>query len=148
MKLKFITKSELMVLSINDLIYLGLFPFIVLSLDVILCAFWLDWYIKWSVDTLLHFLGGLSIAYSAGYALNILQKKNLLTVNSRLAKAIIIIGVVTLTAVLWEVYEFMSDELLRTYYQTNIADTMKDLIMGLYGGTIYCIIHWRKLLNK
>lgn len=148
MKTKLTTKKELTILSANDLIHLGLFPFVVLALDVIACTFWLGWYTTWSMDTLLHFLGGVSIAYSANYALKLLQQKNLLTINSQLAKAIIIVGVVILAAVLWEIYEFMHDEWLGTFYQTNNTDTMKDLIMGLYGGAVYCIITWKNLIKK
>jgi hypothetical protein len=51
-------------------------------------------------------------------------------------------GLTTTIAVLWEIGEFLSDVFLGTNIQHDVANTMRDLILGMAGGfSLLCI--WR-----
>ena len=54
-----------------------------------------------------------------------------------------IVGLVMIAAVLWEVYEFLWDQIFGTLFQPSKADTIKDLIMGMLGGIVFCVLFVR-----
>ena len=99
-----------------------------------------DFYYIYSVDTLSHFLGGLSVAYSANYALSLMEKKGWITIQKNILRAGIIVSLVMTCAVLWEFYEFIYDlSLWGEIMQPSIADTIKDLSMGMIGAVIFSL---------
>lgn len=114
-----------------------LFPSLVYIFNNTFQSLAFDFYIKYSVDTLSHFLGGLSIAYSANYGLSLLEKEKWIIIKKNILRAGIIIGAVTIAAVCWEFYEFISDNFLHTGMQPNLADTIKDLCMGMIGAVVF-----------
>jgi len=131
--------------QLKDMIKLGISPFLVFMLNYSAYHLYAGLYEKFSADTLLHFLGGLSIAYSAYQAIYLAEKNDWMMIKKPYLKAFIIIATVILAAVVWEMYEFSSDQFLGTNYQPSNADTMKDLIMGMLGGIIFCLSFiWRK----
>ena len=85
------------------------------------------------LDIPMHFLGGVAVASSFLLTLNYLQKEKYLKIN-RLFLFIFAVSIVSLFAVLWEFYEFLLQLYTGIVYQPSIADTMKDLFMGLLGG--------------
>ena len=91
------------------------------------------------IDTPLHLLGGLSIAYSASYALRLIEARGLIVIKNLFIRAFIVVGAVAIAAVLWEFYEFLSDHFFGTLTQPSKADTMKDLFMGMLGGLLFCL---------
>lgn len=112
----------------------------VLILHVLASIF--DWYyaILW-FDTPMHFLGGAAIALSAYYFL----QTDTQTKTTRLTLFLFLIGTTALAAIFWEFFEFSMDYFYNTHNQISIADTMKDMAMGLLGATIASII---KLKNR
>jgi len=97
-----------------------------------------DFYYKYSVDTLAHFFGGLAIAYSASYALFLMEREKWIKIQKDILKAAIVIGAVMTFAVLWEFYEFIYDlSLWGDVMQPSVADTIKDLCMGMIGAVVF-----------
>lgn len=125
-----------------------IFPVLVYAFNSIFMAAALEFYKNYNVDTLSHFLGGLAIAYSANYGLSLLEKKNWLTIKKNNLRAFIIVATVMLVAVGWEFYEFLSDYFLRTDFQPNLPDTIKDLCMGMIGAVVFSAILLYKMDNK
>lgn len=91
-------------------------------------------YSIWWYDWLLHLLGGVWVAFMAGYFF-----KNPLRRSGRPAGILFLIAIAALVGVGWEIYEFTLDELFfkeaaRWRAQAGNTDTMTDLIMDLVGG--------------
>lgn len=86
-------------------------------------------------DSLMHFLGGVSIAISAHYYLE--HSKNKLGYFTYL---IFITAVTALAAVAWEFVEFAGDYYLMTNMQPSIKDTLKDLFIGINAALVTAII--------
>lgn len=90
-------------------------------------------------DTIMHTLSGVFEAY---IAVNLINKK-----NNKLQDIIFILGFVSILSLGWEIFEYISNIILKTDPQkvklTGINDTMKDLIVALLGG-ISVIIFYRK----
>jgi len=120
-----------------NLFWMGVFPFIIFIANYILFTTELDWAMSVHADDYLHFFGGTSIAFSAGYLMNILSGSKKLVIKNDLIKFFIVLTVVSLAAVLWEFYEFVSDILYPAIRQPTVADTIKDLVMGLLGGAVF-----------
>ena len=119
---------------------LGIFPFLVYMFNSSFQSLAIDFYYLYSVDTLSHFLGGLSVAYSANYALSLMEKKGWITIQKNILRAGIIVSLVMTCAVLWEFYEFIYDlSLWGEIMQPSIADTIKDLSMGMIGAVIFSL---------
>lgn len=113
------------------------FPAAVYLLNDITCTFFLSWYEAWSVDSFFHFLGGISIAYGANYVFNFLEKNNQISIKNVWLKIFIIATTVALVATLWEVYEYVRDIIFATVSQPSVFDTVKDEVVGIFGGFIF-----------
>ena len=50
---------------------------------------------------------------------------------------ILVVSLVVSGAVCWEFYEWVSDRIFGTAMQLTLADTLKDLFLGLLGGVLY-----------
>jgi hypothetical protein len=129
-------------LTYKNILKLGAFPILVYVLNDTFQFLAPNFYILYSVDTLSHFLGGLSIAYSASYALSLLEKKNWITIKKNILRIGIVLAVVMTIAVWWEFYEFVYDYFLIPAYimQPSVGDTIKDLYMGMFGAIVFCVI--------
>ena len=44
------------------------------------------------------------------------------------------------TAILWEIYEFLSDHFLATHMQRGVEDTLSDVFFGLAGAAVYLLL--------
>lgn len=125
-------------MNFKFIIKLAIFPVLVYIFNNAAQDFALDFYYFYSVDTLSHFLGGLSIAYSANLALSLLEQKKWITIKKSFLRAIILAGTVMIVAVLWEFYEFFHDLYMwGNVMQPSVADTIKDLCMGMIGATVF-----------
>lgn len=132
-------------ISYTDVIKLGIFPCLVFmlnySLDISLPVF----YSASSADIPMHFLGGLSIAYSSKELIRLAEKGGCIVIRHRFITAGMIITLVVTAAVAWEFYEFFSDTFYGTHTQPNIADIMKDFAMGIGGAALFCLRYiWKK----
>lgn len=138
----------MMVLNKKDVTQLLVFPFIIFVVNWFFTMFFVMEYIALGIDTPMHVLGGFSIANSAAYVIYLAQKENAMIIKNGLLKIIVIIAFVCLTAVLWELYEFIHDMIFGTNFVVSSYDTTKDLIMGALGGIIYCVIFFKKINLK
>ena len=105
------------------IIKLLFFPFLVYMFNSAIQSLALSFYYIYSIDTLSHFLGGMAIAFSANYALTLIEKKNWITIKKPVLRAIILVG-----AVMWG-----------DVMQPSVADTIKDLDMGMIGAIVFCV---------
>ncbi len=94
-------------------------------------------------DIPMHLIGGIAIAISANIFIDAVQKEHRAENMNWQLRAIFIISLVVLAAVLWEFGEFTVDTLIyhHPHFQPSNADTMKDLFMGLLGGTMTAIYY-------
>lgn len=83
------------------------------------------------VDPIMHFSGGAAAAFFFWQAATC--SKGILGNLTPLALALLAFGLASAAAVGWEIAEFASDVFLRTNIQRDIANTMRDLILGLLG---------------
>lgn len=122
----------------KKLFHLLAFPFSVYMFNSIFQTVGIYSYYIYSIDTLSHFLGGLAIAYSADYALALIEKKKWIVIKKNILRACIIVLTVTTIAVVWEFYEFTYDQILwGNFMQPSVADTIKDLCMGVIGAMVF-----------
>lgn len=88
-----------------------------------------------SYDTIMHFISGIFTGYIATY---LLKDK-----NNKLYNFLFILGFVSLIAVSWETFEYISSIIFDVDPQkvklTGINDTMKDMIVALLGGILVTI---------
>lgn len=92
-------------------------------------------YIIWPLyDIPVHFLGGVSMGITGYMLLKFCEKQNWIRLPNKFIFLILIFCYVSLTATLWEFYEFLADHYLETLNQPSISDTMGDMFLGLMGG--------------
>ena len=119
---------------IRKLIYFFRWPLIVYVLGLILYIFKVPRIFPW-IDIPLHLIGGFVIAYSFVLILEFLGDKKLIKIKNKTIYFVIIIGLVGLTTIFWEFYEFALTNLFNLSMQGNLEDTMCDLFLGLLGGS-------------
>lgn len=92
--------------------------------------------ISW-FDVFTHFISGMIFCYIACFIMSKLEKRNN---YQAFIYFLYSMGVVALSAVLWEIVEYIGDFVLGTNLQHNIetgvSDTMEDMIVALIGGFI------------
>lgn len=123
----------------RDLFRVALFPYLVYMLNVALISLFPSESEALHLDIPLHLLGGISVAMSINYLSRWLEASRLVIIRHRFYRALLIVAMVTLVAVLWEWYEFLHDHFFGSRFQPSKADTMKDLLMGMLGGILFCI---------
>lgn len=89
-------------------------------------------------DNVFHFTGGISVAVSASMILNVWDKSRSLNVWPSI---FVIVSMAIFAAVAWEVMEFILDYTTGSVHQPSNFDTMKDLILGTLGATIFALIY-------
>jgi hypothetical protein len=89
------------------------------------------------LDIPMHYLGGLSMAYSLSLAYTSLQNHKIISQLDTLIELVLVFSLVSTVAIFWEFAEFLLDQLLGTSLQISLPNTMQDLLMGVLGaGTI------------
>lgn len=124
------------------------FPFLVLLAHVIAAKVLNLYRIYPTMDIASHYLGGLSIAYSATKIIRYLEQQRVFV--NPLNNVLFLIVLVSLTAtaaVFWEFAEFSMDRLLRTNVQISLANTMPDQFMGILGGFTWATICLMKFMT-
>ena len=84
---------------------------------------------------LLDLLGGFIAATLFVIAVHFFFDHAALTSLPKFFAVFSIIGFVALVTIAWEILEFFSDRYLGTSVQLTIADTLKDMVVGLLGAT-------------
>lgn len=112
----------------------------------LICTQWLGSYLRlydyfpwW--DAVLHFLSGFLLGYIALVIWITLDQEGILLERKKMGLFFLMIMTVASTgALLWEIIEFSSDQLLGTFTQLgSLEDTMTDLILGALGGVLFTI---------
>ena len=85
------------------------------------------------VDIPMHFLGGISIAYTSFLFLRYFKEEGFISINRKFLHVLFVVSLVALVAVLWEFYEFLQFYFFGIPTQPSVADTMLDLFVGLIG---------------
>ena len=132
-----------MKINFNDIKKLFAFPIFVFLLNVVLNNFFHPIYVEYRLDILTHFLGGMSIAYGAYYAIDIAKRADIIKIKNLFLKVLLILAIVMAAAVVWEFCEFFPDYLLGTNNQAKNFETMKDLIIGTVGGIVISLYFFR-----
>jgi hypothetical protein len=107
--------------------------FINLFLDLCLNLYFV---FNW-LDIPMHFIGGFSVGYMVILFLRFWKQEKLLNVENKLIFVFIVIGAVSLIAILWEFYEFF----ISLFFNGNILyeDTLFDLFMGVFGSLVVSV---------
>ena len=97
-----------------------------------------SWY-----DIFVHFLSGMFTFVLATIIYRVLSDS-----DNKLLKILFCLGIVTIIAITWEVFEFSIDNLAHTNLQhnqdTGVIDTMQDMIVAVLGGIISSVYTWIK----
>ena len=112
----------------------------------------MGWYLKYApiYDKFGHFFGSVTIALLSFVYVAIIGRYSKIKFD-RLNTFIFIIIFTMALGGLWEIGEFVSDQLLGTMNQPSLADTMYDLIFDLIGGIFIAIlsyINFEKMKEK
>lgn len=121
--------------KISILLRIFFAPFIVLGAHIFF-VFIVRVYEFWpSFDILMHFLGGVSIAYGAWILFGILKRRKLFLYVPKLLEVFFLVAITSLAAVLWEFFEFTGGYIFGiSSLQINLPDTIADLALGILGG--------------
>ena len=97
------------------------------------------------IDIPMHFSGGLAIAFFISRCFQTLPREAVQ--RSRLVVLdLLLVGSLTATAaVFWEFAEFSLDQVFGTNVQVSLANTMKDMAMGISGAIVFILIRARQL---
>ena len=128
-----------MTLKFKDLFNILVFPFFVFLLGYALDTGVPAYQVLGWPNRLVHFLGGLSAALAVYFVIDLVKRYNYITISNRLLDLLLIITSVLAIASVWEMWEFLSDTYLGTHSQPNVADTIKDMIMGALGAVVFCV---------
>ena len=91
-------------------------------------------------DILIHFLGGVAIAFFVSRCFQILPRGSIKRSRVVVLELLLIGSLTATAAVCWEFGEFIADRLFGSYLQTSLEDTMIDLAMGVFGGVLFMLI--------
>lgn len=86
------------------------------------------------LDIPMHFIGGVSVGFMLILFLRFWSKNDLLKINSKLIAVLVVVGAVSLIAVLWEFWEYYFSFTIGWKYVYSLEDTLLDLFMGMLGG--------------
>lgn len=90
------------------------------------------------LDTFAHFLSGIVVSF---FVLEFIKKSKIKT--NLFFDCLIIVGVSSLIALSWEIFEFTCDNLFDKDAQkvltTGVDDTMKDMIVALLGSLLFSV---------
>ena len=94
------------------------------------------------LDTPMHLLGGLAIAFFFWTAYSICARTGTLGQPNSTAIAMLTLTSAVASTVLWEFAEYLSDRYLGTNTQKGLEDTLLDMLLGLAGGAIFVGVAW------
>ena len=99
------------------------------------------------VDIPAHFMGGFSAAWSFVLLFKFAYEEKLIGEMNPLVFFVFVVSLVSLTAVLWEFFEFGLDTFFNLHTQLSLRDTMGDLFFGLVGGVCGFLYIYPKALR-
>lgn len=93
------------------------------------------------IDMVFHLVGGFSIGFCVDRGLGILESRGWAGGPEGVLRAAFILSMTASAALLWEFAEFAVDSLYSMRFQTDLADTMSDLALGVVGGIVFLLLH-------
>jgi hypothetical protein len=95
------------------------------------------------LDDILHFLGGVAIAFFLHLLSLEGSRRGMLAPYQRMTHIALVFAFTCTAALFWEFAECLSDRYLGTQAQGNdLADTMLDMFLGVLGGVFFLVIAW------
>lgn len=101
-----------------------------------------------SFDVPMHLAGGAAIAYWLHTASLLGSARGILGPFHRGTHVLLILGWTSVAAVAWDVSEYVSDRCLGTRMQGDVTDTLKDVLLGLVGGTAVVAATWMRRVPR
>jgi hypothetical protein len=89
------------------------------------------------IDIPMHFFGGISMAYFLSKAFVAASLIASGAHPNRLLESVLIVTATSTVAVFWEFFEFVLSWALATDLQGSLADTTKDLFLGMSGSLLF-----------
>jgi hypothetical protein len=89
------------------------------------------------LDSAMHLAGGMALGMFVLGILACAVSRGWCPDPGRYLALVLVVSLVTTGAVCWEFYEWVSDRVFGTRLQHSVADTVKDLLLGLLGGVLY-----------
>jgi hypothetical protein len=123
----------------------GWFPLAVFSAHVFLSRVLHLYDIYPPMDIPMHFAGGFAIAFFISKCFQILPRDYVKRSRVSLLEILLIGSLTASTAVFWEFAEFTYDQFFGTNIQISLANTIQDLVMGIFGALIIILIRSRQL---
>ncbi|MBN1878222.1 MAG: hypothetical protein JXA33_28645 [Anaerolineae bacterium] len=88
------------------------------------------------IDSPMHFSGGLAIAFFVSRCFQTLPRQDVPKGRLAILELLLVGSLTATTAVLWEFAEFSLDQLFGTNVQVSLANTMKDMALGIFGAVV------------
>jgi hypothetical protein len=98
-----------------------------------------------AADMPMHFSGGLAIAYFISRCFRLLPRDGVRRSRVVVLELVLIVSLTAAAAVFWEFAEFLVDRVLGTNLQVSLANTMRDMAMGISGALAFAMIRSRQL---
>jgi hypothetical protein len=92
------------------------------------------------VDPAIQLCGGVAVAYFLYVACTSLP--GVLGQPTPLGRNLMAFGLTAAMAILWQAGAYVIDSLFGTHLLTNVAETIRDLILGLLGALFFLVGHW------
>lgn len=89
------------------------------------------------LDIPMHFAGGLAASFFIHRACRIGSRLGLLGARDPLTLGLLTFSLTCVSAIFWELAEFLSDRALHTHEQLGLDDTMLDLVFGMAGSLVF-----------
>lgn len=96
-------------------------------------------------DILMHFSGGVAIAFFISRCFQQLPRGTVQRSRSVVLELLLVGSLTASAAVFWEFAEFTSDQLFGSKVQVGLANTMKDMAVGISGAMAFIVIRARQL---
>lgn len=123
----------------------GWLPLLVFTIHVFLSQV-LHLYDLWPpTDIPMHFSGGVAIAFFISRCFQLLPRAAVKRSRVVLLELLLIGSVTATAAVFWEFAEFSIDQLFGMNVQRGLANTMRDMAMGILGSIFLILIRSRQL---
>ena len=95
-------------------------------------------YILYSwLDMPTHFVGGIAITHF--FRVATVHAQELVGSIPRSIQLVLSLGLTAVTAVVWELLEFLSDITFGTHMNLGVSDTLSDLLFGLLGALVVVV---------
>jgi len=89
------------------------------------------------LDMPTHFVGGIAITYF--FRVGTVHAQEFIGSIPRSIQLVLSLGLTAVTAVVWELLEFLSDITFGTHMNLGVSDTLFDLLFGLLGALVVVV---------